>query len=61
MSFRIEEKLSINFNQIFEFKKWLNCQGFKKLYEDRIVRSLYFENQTICKYHLITFHLYIYP
>ena len=46
MSFRIEEKLSINFNQIFEFKKWLNCKGFKKLYEDRIIKSLYFENQS---------------
>ena len=44
MSFRIEQKLSINSNQIFEFKKWMKEKNYKKLYNDRIINSLYFEN-----------------
>ena len=44
MSFRIEEKLLINFNQIFDFKKWLSEKNYLKLYPDRKVKSLYFEN-----------------
>ena len=43
MSFRIEQKLSINNNQIFEFKKWMKDKNYKKLYNDRIINSLYFE------------------
>ena len=44
MSFRIEEKLLINFNHIFEFKKWLSKKKYLKLYPDRKIKSLYFEN-----------------
>ena len=44
MSFRIEQKILINFSQIFNFKKWINEKGYKKLHNDRIVNSLYFEN-----------------
>ena len=44
MSFRIEEKLLINFNQVFNFKKWLSEKGYLKLYPDRKIKSLYFEN-----------------
>tara|TARA_Y100001958_G_C21212523_1_gene538116 strand:- start:1112 stop:1705 length:594 start_codon:yes stop_codon:yes gene_type:complete len=44
MSFRIEEKLLINFNHIFEFKKWLSEKNYSKLYPDRKIKSLYFEN-----------------
>ena len=44
MSFRKEEKLLINPNQVFEFKKWMNSKGFTRLYNRRAVNSLYFEN-----------------
>ena len=43
MSFRKEEKLLINTNQVFDFKKLLNSKGFMKIYKDRNVNSLYFE------------------
>ena len=46
MSFRKEEKLLINTNQVFDFKKWLNSKGFLKIYKDRAVNSLYFENNS---------------
>ena len=46
MSFRKEEKLLINTNQVFDFKKWLNSKGFMKIYKDRNVNSLYFENNS---------------
>lgn len=45
MSFRIEEKLLINFTQIFEFRKWISEKGYKKLYPNRKIKSLYFENK----------------
>tara|TARA_B110000971_G_C19908500_1_gene453420 strand:+ start:76 stop:669 length:594 start_codon:yes stop_codon:yes gene_type:complete len=44
MSFRIEQKLLINKSQIFDFKKWIDKKGYKKLYSDRKINSLYFEN-----------------
>ena len=44
MSFRIEQKLLINKSQIFDFKKWIDSKGYKKLFDDRKVNSLYFEN-----------------
>ena len=44
MSFRIEEKLLINFSLIFNFKKWLSQNGYTKLYPDRKINSLYFDN-----------------
>ena len=44
MSFRIEEKLLINSSQIFSFKKWLNEERFSKLFENRKIKSLYFDN-----------------
>ena len=44
MSFRIEEKLLIDSTQIFSFKKWLSEKGYIKLYADRKIRSLYFDN-----------------
>ena len=46
MSFRKEEKLLINSNQVFDFKKWMSSKGFLKIYKNRIVNSLYFENNS---------------
>jgi len=44
MSFRIEEKLSINKNQILEFKYFLLKKKATQLFPPRKIRSLYFEN-----------------
>ena len=44
MTFRIEEKLFLNTNQIHDFKKWINLKNSKKIYNNRAVRSIYFEN-----------------
>jgi len=45
MSFRIEEKISINNFNVFEFKKWLFSKGAKTLYPQRIINSIYFDNK----------------
>ena len=44
MSFRIEEKLSINNNSIVEFKSYLAKKTAKQIYKRRKIESLYFEN-----------------
>ena len=44
MSFRLEEKISINNFNIFDFKKWLFSKGAKILYPPRIINSIYFDN-----------------
>ncbi len=51
MSFRIEEKLNIDNNNLFLFKKWLNINKAKKLYDGRIVTSIYFDNTRMDIYH----------
>ena len=43
MSFRIEEKLLVNKNQLIEFKEYLFKEA-KGLHKPRSVKSLYFEN-----------------
>jgi len=45
MSFRIEEKLSIDKNRIIDFKIFLNKRAMKTIYQPRKIQSLYFENQ----------------
>ena len=44
MSFRKEQKIVINPNKIFEFKKWLTNFKAKELFEPRYVNSVYFDN-----------------
>ena len=44
MSFRIEEKLLFNPNQIFDLRKWLSKYEYSSLYPKRKIKSLYFEN-----------------
>ena len=44
MSYRIEEKLSIDSNSILEFKNYLNSKTAKQIYQPRKIESLYFEN-----------------
>ena len=44
MSFRIEEKLSIDNNRIIDFKNFLADKTVKQIYQPRKIQSLYFEN-----------------
>ena len=44
MSFRIEEKLSIDNNKIIDFKSFLVNKTAKQIYLPRKIQSLYFEN-----------------
>ena len=50
MSFRIEEKLSINNNSIIEFKSYLAKKTAKQIYKRRKIESLYFENNSYQMY-----------
>lgn len=45
MSFRLEEKIFIPRVNSFEFKKWLFSNGGKILYPQRIINSIYFDNE----------------
>ena len=44
MSFRIEEKLSIDNNKIIDFKIFLGNMTAKQIYQPRKIQSLYFDN-----------------
>ena len=44
MSYRIEEKLLINNNNILEFRNYLSSKTAKQIYQPRVIESLYFEN-----------------
>ena len=45
MSFRIEDKLYINENNLHDFKKFLEKKSANKVYTPRTIESLYFDNQ----------------
>ena len=44
MSFRIEEKIILNFGNVHDFKLWLKSKNAKKIYPRRNILSLYFDN-----------------
>ena len=46
MSFRTEEKILVNDNDDFLVKSFLKSNSAKKLYDPRIIQSLYFDNNT---------------
>tara|TARA_Y100000992_G_C21252847_1_gene486846 strand:- start:95 stop:697 length:603 start_codon:yes stop_codon:yes gene_type:complete len=46
MSFRIEEKILVNENDNFLVKKFLKLNSAKKLYNSRVIKSLYFDNNS---------------
>ena len=47
MSFRIEEKLYLKNKNLFDFKRLLIKKSAKRLYESRIIESLYFDNYNL--------------
>lgn len=50
MSFRVEQKLYIKKENLFDFKSFLNKKSAKGIYEPRIIESLYFDNQNFDTY-----------
>ena len=44
MSFRIEEKISIDNKQLVDFKIFLSDRNVKKIHQPRKIQSLYFDN-----------------
>jgi len=44
MSFRIEEKISIDNKQLIDFKIFLSDRNVKKIHQPRKIQSLYFDN-----------------
>ena len=44
MSFRIEEKIILNFGNLHDFKLWLKSKKAKKIYPKRDILSVYFDN-----------------
>ena len=50
MSYRIEEKLSIDKNNIVDFKSYLAEKSVKQIYKPRKIQSLYFENHNYDMY-----------
>lgn len=51
MSFRIEEKILVNENNNFLVKKFFKLNSAKKLYNSRVVKSLYFDNNSFDMFH----------
>ena len=51
MSFRIEQKYRINKHKLLYLYKWVNENEGKKIYPDRIVSSIYFDNYKLSSYH----------
>lgn len=47
MSFRIEEKLNINKSNLGAFEKWIADREAKKIHPDRIIKSIYFDNESL--------------
>jgi len=47
VSFRKEEKLRINKNQLFNLLDWVDNNGGYKLFDSRIVSSTYFDNDEL--------------
>lgn len=51
MSFRKEIKFCLNKSKIHQFLKWIENKGAKKLHEERIINSIYFDNNDLLMYH----------
>ena len=50
MSFRIEKKIFVKRENLFEFKKMLFDNGARTLYQNRKVQSIYFDNLKLQMY-----------
>ena len=50
MSFRIEQKLKIAKGKIFQLKSWIFRNKGIRLYPNRIINSIYFDNENYSMY-----------
>ena len=50
MSFRTENKYRINISKIHQLYEWLKSNNGEKIYPDRIVSSIYFDNLQLSSY-----------
>jgi hypothetical protein len=50
MTFRIEEKIDINKDNLFHLLKWVKKNNGKKIYDDRKIQSIYFDNRNFDMY-----------
>ena len=51
MSFRIEEKINIKKGNLYKFYEWLNLNSGYKIFPNRKISSIYFDNQNLKMYH----------
>ena len=50
MSFRIEQKIKINYKNLSFFRAWLTKNNFVKIYPRRVVSSIYYDNRSLQMY-----------
>ncbi len=50
MSFRIEQKLKIDYKNLTSFRTWLTKNNFVEIYPKRIVSSIYYDNRNLQMY-----------
>ena len=51
MSFRKEIKFSLNKTKMHQFLEWIENKGAQKLYDERNISSIYFDNKRFLMYH----------
>jgi SPX domain protein involved in polyphosphate accumulation len=51
MSFRKEIKFNLNKTNLSKFLSWIDRNGANKLYDKRIINSIYFDNEKLSMYH----------
>jgi len=51
MSYRIEEKISVTNYDSIKFIKFLKSKGLKKIYDDRLINSIYFDNVNLSMFY----------
>ena len=51
MSFRIEKKFRVEQKKLVQLYSWLNKNQAVKIYNDRYIKSIYFDNNNFSSYH----------
>ena len=51
MSFRIEKKFRVEQKKLIQLYSWLDKNQAVKIYNDRYIKSIYFDNNNFSSYH----------
>lgn len=51
MSFRVEKKFRVEQKKLVQLYSWLNKNEAVKIYNDRYIKSIYFDNKNFSSYH----------